>query len=164
MGDSQLYSRATRARNATLAFGQCGLDGLSFILGKCFLFLPEDASARDRPSGHSVRLALQPRLVNGESLPVAQDYGTLNYILQFANIPRPIVGLKEIQGPLVDLCDLLPSSLGVAFDQILNQHRDIIRPLAQCGYLNGENIKPIEKILTKRTRNHSCFQITICGS
>src|SRR5260370_33107593 len=59
------------------------------------------------------------------------------------------------------MADFLSGSLGVPFDQILHQHRNVILPLAQGWYTYGENVKPIKKILAKCTRAYSGFQVAV---
>ena len=72
--------------------------------------------------------------------------------------------MEKIQRLILDVADSLPGSLGIAFDQILYQHRNVIFPLAQGWYMYGENVKPIEKILAERTRSHGSIQVAIGGS
>lgn len=47
--DSELCGRAALACNPALAFGQGGLDGFSFTLGKLFLVFGEDSVGRSQP-------------------------------------------------------------------------------------------------------------------
>src|SRR5260370_16201367 len=61
------------------------------------------------------------------------------------------------------MADFLSGSLGISFDQILHQQRNVVLPLAQGWYTYGENVKPIKEILAERTRGHGSFQVAVCG-
>src|SRR5882757_4013058 len=45
------------------------------------------------------RLSRQPTLIDGETLGFTHDNRSLNHVLQFANIARPGVRLKQIEAP-----------------------------------------------------------------
>src|SRR5437016_3694781 len=69
-----------------------------------------------------------------------------------------------IQQNLLYMSDPFPSSLGIPFDQILHQQRNVILPLAQGWNTYGENVKPIKKILAERTGSNGSFQVAVrCG-
>ena len=52
---------------------------------------------------------LEPCFVYDKGFPITQYHGALDYILQFANVARPVVILKQIQRPLIDVFNLLTS-------------------------------------------------------
>src|SRR5216683_2170577 len=116
VGNSQDCSRTTRARNATLAFCQCGFDCFSFAVGKIPLVVGENAGARNAPRD-LVRLWTQPCLIDGERFAIAQDHSTLDHVLQFADVPWPIVGLENVEGLLLDMADCLSGSSRISLHQ-----------------------------------------------
>src|SRR5580693_5681656 len=59
------------------------------------------------------------------------------------------------------MADFLSCSLGVPFDQILHQQRNVILPLAQGWYTYRENVKPIKKVLAERTGSNGSFQVAV---
>src|ERR1700730_4709876 len=62
------------------------------------------------------------------------------------------------------MADFLSGSLGVPFDQILHQQRNVILRLAQGWYTYGENVKPIKEVLAERTGSNGSFQVAVrCG-
>src|SRR5258708_6140453 len=120
VGDFQDCRRTTRARNATLAFYQCGFDCFSFAVGKIPLVVGENAGTRNAPRG-LVRLWTQPCLIDGKRFAFAQDHGTLDHVLQFADVPWPIVGLENVEGLLLDMADCLSGSSRISLHQVLDQ-------------------------------------------
>ena len=56
------------------------LRGVLIVLGKC-------SSKRNRHK-RAIRAVLEPGAVHRKSVAVAQDYGTLDHILQLANVSR----------------------------------------------------------------------------
>src|ERR1700722_7122805 len=109
------------------------------------------------------RFSPQPCLVDGECLFFAQDHATLDYVLQFADVARPVVGLEKIQRSLFYMANPFSGSLGISFNQILHQERNVVLPLAQSRYTDGENVKPVEEILAERARRDSSLQVAVCG-
>ena len=110
------------------------------------------------------RFSRQPGLINEERVSITQDHGTLNDVLQFADVSWPIVGLEKLQRLLLDMADPLAGSPGISFDQVFCQQRNVIFPLAQRWYAYGENVDPIEKILAEFARAHGGFQVAVrCG-
>ena len=99
-----------------------------------FLSSARTPERETRSSRELARFSLQPCLVDGERFSFAQDHGTLDYVLQFADVTWPIVGLEKIQRLLLYMADPLSRSLGISFDQILHQQRNVILPLAQGWY------------------------------
>src|SRR5712692_3257432 len=77
-----------------------------------------------------IDIPLQPRLIDREDVAVIQDHGSLDDVLQLADVSRPVVGRQELESPPVDLPDLLPGRLCVALNQIFDQQPDVVRPLA----------------------------------
>src|SRR5258705_4522019 len=105
----------------------------------------------------------QPGFIYGKGFPIAQNHGTLDYILQFANVARPVVSLKQVQGSLIDISNLFTSSLRVTIDQVFDQQRNVVNALAQCRYSNRENTEAVEQILSEGAFSHGCTQVHICS-
>src|ERR1700737_2520219 len=89
--NSQLGSRAGRSEHLTSAFAQGSLDHL-FFLGSKLLREPRLAF---RPA--CKRLPRKPTLIHREILRVANDYRSLDDVLQFANITWPRIRQKKLQ-------------------------------------------------------------------
>src|SRR5215469_15698520 len=106
MRDSQLCSRPVRPRNPPVTFCQCVFDCFSFTRGELLLIVGEDTGAGEAPRG-VLFLWAQPGFVNDKSIPVREDYGTLDDILQFSNVPWPIVASEKIRGTFTYFADFL---------------------------------------------------------
>src|SRR2546422_1751852 len=111
--------------------GQRGLDHLSFGLRLDALLLCQRRADRNAWLGCGGGVAREPRLVNGERVAVAQDYGPLDDVLEFPNVPWPAVRLEERQRGPADLPDALASFRGIPLNQIFDQERDVFRTLAE---------------------------------
>ena len=80
----------------------------------------------------------EPGFIHKESLPFRQNYRALDYILQLADVARPIVCVEEFDRLLVYVSNLLAQFLGVAVDQVSDQQGNIINALAQCRQVESE--------------------------
>src|SRR5258708_26295011 len=67
----------------------------------------------------------EPRLVDPERVAAAKDHRSLDDVLQLANIARPVVGLAQLQGLLVDLPDVFSSLGRIAPHVVLDEQRNI---------------------------------------
>ena len=91
------------------------LDSLALL--SCFRIAGRDP----RALAAEAVISRQPRLVDGERLPVSQDHSALNDVLKLANISRPVVGAQQLESPSVDVSDLLSHLLRVALDEVLDE-------------------------------------------
>jgi len=96
-----------------VALPQCGFDN--------FLFLPgQDTIQRTRSLAGIRDFPPKPGFVDRKSSVLAQDDGSLNHVLQFTNVPRPVIRLQQCDALFVDRSEFLSSFLGEAVDEILN--------------------------------------------
>src|SRR6185503_4138018 len=130
-GNPQLGRCAVWAGDPAAGCGKGGLDHVSFGLGLDALLLWQRGADRNARLGCGLRVVNEPRLVNGERIAVAQDYGPLDDVLEFPNVPWPVVPPEERQGGPADLPDALAGFRGIALNQIFDQQRDIFRTLAE---------------------------------
>jgi len=68
------------------------------------------------------RNALVPREAHAER-PGTQDYAPLDEILQFANVPRPLVGTERSHGFRRNVFDLLTHPAAIQLDKMCDQRR-----------------------------------------
>src|SRR5207244_5319115 len=136
--NSELDSGAQWSRDPALASRQCGFDYLFFALDK-----RGDKRNRRLPS---LPFPLQPSLVDGKCFAVAQHDSPLDDILQLANVAGPIVSLKQLQCLRPYVPDLFSGLFRVALDPVLDEQRNVVRPLAQGGQLDWADVQPVEEI------------------
>src|SRR5215471_20383477 len=110
MRDSQLRSRPARSRNTPVTLCQCVFDCFSFTSGELLLILGQDTGAGETPAG-GLRPGAQPGLVDGKGIPVSEDDGTFDDILQFSNVPWPVVAPEKIRGSFTYFADFLSGLL-----------------------------------------------------
>src|SRR5467141_3806852 len=104
----------------------------------------------------------KPGVIYRKSLPVAQNHRSLDHILQLAHVARPVIGLKQVQGALVDMSNAFARSFRVASDQILDQNGNIVAALPQCWHSKREHVEAVEEILTEGAFSDGCTQVPIC--
>src|SRR5580700_2544114 len=93
-GNAQLNSGAGWTPNYAFGFPESGFEDLSFVFDE----VRNQRSSRRSQFGSHVS---EPGLIYKESLPFRQNYRPLDYILQFADVARPIVGVEELHRLLV---------------------------------------------------------------
>src|SRR5580704_2755640 len=140
--------------NHAFGFPESGFENISFVRDK----ISNQRSSRCRQFGSYVR---EPGLIHEESLPFRQNYRPLDYILQLADVARPIVSVEEFNRLLVYAPNLLAQFLGIAVDQVSDQQGNIAIALAQCRQANRKNVEAVKQILTKPALGHRCSQVSI---
>src|SRR2546421_6908970 len=121
---------------------------------------------RDQRSSGRFRLGSnrrQPCFIYDKGFPIAQYHGALDYILQFANVARPLVILEQIQRSLIDVLDFLTSRLSVTIDQVFDQQGNVVDALTERRDLNRENIEPVEQVLSEGAFSHRYSQVGVCS-
>src|SRR5713101_815678 len=137
-----------------MSLSQCGFDDFFFTLDKVS---DQRNTRRSRPGSRRRK----PGFIYTKGVSVAQDYRALDYILQLANVARPVVSLEHLQGFLAYVSNLFANCLGIAIDQVFDQQRNVVNALTQCRYANRENIQTVEQILTERAFSYGCTQVPI---
>src|SRR6516164_568955 len=107
---------------------------------------------------------VQPDLIDRKRLAVAQDHRSFNHVLQFPNVPGPMVSLKHCQSSFVDILDLLSDFAGVALRKVFHQHRNILFAISKRRHIDGKDVQPIEKIASEGSCVDRCLQVAIRGS
>jgi hypothetical protein len=102
-GDSQLNGGAGWTPNHAFGLPESGFEDLSFMFDE----VSNQRSSRRRFGSH-VR---EPGLIYKESLPFRQNHRPLDYILQLADVARPIVCVEEFDRLLVYVSNLLANFL-----------------------------------------------------
>src|SRR5258708_32336353 len=97
----------------------------------------------------SSRLPRKPALIHREILRVGHDYGSLDDVLQFANVTRPGVRLKHFQALFIYRADILSCFTRVAIDEVLNQYRNVFPSFPQRRHLDGKNVEPVKEVTPK---------------
>jgi hypothetical protein len=82
----------------------------------------------------------QPRAIDAEYVVRTQYHGSLDHVLQLANIARPLVVVKEIQCLLVNACKYSPNLVCVPTEEVLKKHRNIFPPFSKRRDVDRENI------------------------
>src|SRR5260370_17411331 len=110
------------------------------------------------------RLLSKPGVVDREILCFAHDDRSLNHVLQFADVPWPGVGAKQVEAffgyPLYVLSHF-PRAL---IDEVSDQHRNVFSSFSQRRHINRENVDPVKQVTTKRSLTHVRLQITLGSS
>src|SRR5260370_35808634 len=111
-----------------------------------------------------MRLPRKPTLIDREILRVAQDYRSLDDVLQFANVTRPGVRLKQFQALFVYSADALSCFTRITIDEVLNQHGNVFLPFTQRRHSNRENVEPVKQVAAKCACGDGRHQVTVLAS
>src|SRR6266481_2823990 len=110
-----------------------------------------------------MRLPRKPTLIDGEILCFAYNYRSLNDVLQFANITRPRVRLKQIEALFVHRLKALSCLPCETINEVLNQKRNVFSSFAQRRHFNWKNVEPVKQIAPERARSDGSLQIAVSG-
>src|SRR6202041_1549176 len=92
------------------------------------------------------------------------DYGSLDNVLQFANVTRPRIRLKQFQTLFVYPADGFSCFSRKRVDEVLDQHRNVFSSFPQRRHLDRKNVKPVKEVAPKCASSDSRLQVTIRGS
>src|SRR3989449_10207851 len=151
-GNAELCRRPRGARDPSAGLRERGNDQGSLAFSE----RGNPAPGADR---RVARLSLEPRLIDGKGLALAQDHGALDHVLQLAHVPRPVVRLQQLQRLLSDGADPLSGLLGVALDQIFGQDRNVDHALAQRRDPDGKHIEAIEEVRAERATLYGALEL-----
>src|SRR6266478_9291580 len=111
-----------------------------------------------------MRLPREPTLIHREILGVAHDHRSLDDVLQFANVTRPGVRLKQIEALFANCLKALSCLSCITIDEVLNQYRNIFPSFPQRGQLDRKNVKAVKEVTPEYACSDSRLQVTIGGS
>src|SRR6267143_828735 len=125
--------------------------------------MPSLAAAPDGPATRPP-LSRKPTLIDREIFCFAYNYRSLDDILQFANVTRPGVRLKQFQASFVYPANVLSRFPRVTVYEVFNQHRNVFPSFTQRGHLDGKNVEPVKKVTPEHACSDSRLQVTIGSS
>src|SRR5713101_2892212 len=108
-------------------------------------------------------LPRQPTLIHGEILRVAHDHRSLDDVLQFANITRPGVRLKQFEALLVHRLKALSCLPCEPINEVLNQQGNVFSSFVQRRHFNWKNVEPVKQVAPERARGDGSLQIAVSG-
>ena len=74
-----------------------------------------------------------------------------------------MIRFEQLDGPFVDAADLLTRFVSVTFDEVFEQHRDVLPPLAQRRHFDREHVQTIEQVEPEIAGGDGLLQIPIGG-
>src|SRR6266481_1815259 len=109
-------------------------------------------------------LPRKPTLIHREILRVAHDYGSLDDVLQFANVTRPGVRLKQIEALFIHRLKALSCFPCITIKEVPDQQRNVLSSFAQRRHLDGKNVEAVKEVTPEYVRSDGRLQVTIGGS
>jgi hypothetical protein len=140
---------STPSADHPIAFLERGHDVLTLGVGQ----RPD----RDRAYG----LRFSPWHLQIERWTRGHNHGTLDYVLQFAYVARPIVALQKLHYLIGDAIDRLALLLSEPLHEVFYQQRDIILAFPQWGKEDGEDIEPVIQIGAELPLLHHAPQVLV---
>src|SRR5437016_13845032 len=92
---------------------------------------------------------------------IAEHDGTLDHVLELADVSRPLVGTEMLHRLRRHGTDLLPEVPGEAREEEHDQSRDVGATLAQRWDLDRKHVQPVEETRTEAPRPHRFLEIAI---
>src|SRR6267143_2560990 len=105
-----------------------------------------------------MRLPRKPTLIDREIFCFAYNYRSLDDVLQFANITRPGVRLKQIEALFVDRLKALSCFPCVAINEVLDQQGNVFSSFPQRRHLYWKNVEAIKQVAPERARSDGSLQ------
>src|SRR5579863_8909243 len=87
----------------------------------------------------------------------------LDYVLEFANVPRPIVGDEQLQRFRGNAAQILAQLRRDALNEVLGEQRDVFAALAQRWQANLNHVEAIEQIFAESSLLNFFGQIFVGG-
>src|SRR5260370_11762299 len=76
---------------------------------------------------------------------------------------RPRIRLKYLNCSILDILEVLARFSRIAVDKVFHQQRDVLSSFLKRGYLNREDMQPINQITTEGPSADCRLQVTVCG-
>src|SRR5580704_18233014 len=86
---------------------------------------------------------------------------SFNHVLQFANITRPRVRLKQLKTLFVHRLKALSCLPCETINEVLNQHGNVFSSFAQRGHFNWKNVEPVKQVAPECARGDSGLQVAV---
>src|SRR6185369_2004719 len=153
----ELCSRPGRSGHSPSGFAQGSLNHLFLLGGK----LLGQFQLVFRPI--CKRLPRQPTLIDGEILGFAHNHGTLDDVLQLADITRPGIRYKKVESFLVYPADALSCFSCETIDEVLDQQGNVVSSFAQRRNFNRKNVETVKQIAAKCAVGDCSLQVAIGG-
>ena len=83
--------------------------------------------------------------------------------MEFANVSGPVVLLEEAEGIGVDAGGGNAVCLGVSPDEEVYEGGDIVAAFAECGEVDGDDIKPVEEVFAEAAGGDFVLEIDVGG-
>ncbi len=83
--------------------------------------------------------------------------------MEFADVSGPVVLLEEAEGFGVDAGGGNAVCLGVSPDEEVYEGGDIVAAFAECGEVDGDNIKSVEEVFAKAAGGDFVLEVNIGG-
>src|SRR5579862_1715674 len=92
---------------------------------------------------------------------MASHNGTLDYVLKFANIPRPVIGDQQFQRFGGNAVQIFAKFRRNALDKVLGEQRDVLAAFAQRWEANPDHVQAIEQVFTESSLLNFFRQILV---
>src|SRR5207302_10804106 len=92
-----------------------------------------------------------------------QNHGSLNEVLEFTDMPGPVIAGQPPHGLGGNRFNLLIHESGILLNEVPNQKRDVLRPLAKGRSGDGDNVQPIVKVTTEFLVSNHLSEVATCG-
>ena len=113
--------------------------------------------------GHRSRLQRLGEILLLDAFTSAQQDGTSDRMLKFANVAGPVMGKQRLAGGLGKAVHPSTGKLLSITQEMLGQQQNVVPSLPQRWHLNRDHVDPPEEILTKPPLGDELGQVLMCG-
>ncbi|OPZ58915.1 MAG: hypothetical protein BWY87_01241 [Deltaproteobacteria bacterium ADurb.Bin510] len=98
-----------------------------------------------------------------DGVALGQQYGTLDAVLEFAHVARPVVGQQQIDGRGRDAFDALAQFLGVLLDKVVRQQHHVAAALGEFGHVDREDVQTIVEVAPEMALLDALLEVAVGG-
>jgi hypothetical protein len=91
----------------------------------------------------------------------AEESGPLDQVLQLADVARVAVLEEGVAGGGGEAGHVTPVLCGELAEEVLQEKRDVLAPLAERRDLDRHHVQPVVEVLAKGPVSHRLFQIAM---
>src|SRR5262249_51235494 len=110
------------------------------------LVVPQRLRGAVAAAGVPLRRRGPERLLHAKDRATGEDHRPLADVLQFADVPRPLVRLERGHGGLRDLPKRAPEGPLTPLHIVPDEQRDVLAALPERGHLDGEHVQTVVEI------------------
>ena len=92
---------------------------------------------------------VEEKIFGGDDVVPGQHHRLLDLVLQFPDVPRPLIGHHLLNSCRRKALHVLPQLLVEVGEEVVDQERNVLLALSERREMDWDHVEPVEEILTK---------------